>query len=60
MEYEVVDKDEGTMDGSSWEAICEEKKEEIAKDATIVMKEKIRNQHPMTKRICCDISIKKV
>ena len=26
MEYEVVDKDEGTMNGSSWGAICEERK----------------------------------
>ena len=29
MEYEVVDKDEGTMDGSSKEAICEERKKRL-------------------------------
>lgn len=35
MEYEVVDKNEGTTIGSSWEAMCEQRKEEIMKDATM-------------------------
>lgn len=39
LEYEVVDKGEGTMDGSSQGAICEERKE-IVKGATMVMYEK--------------------
>jgi len=34
MEYKVVDKNEITMNGSTQEAICEER--EIVKDATIV------------------------
>lgn len=36
MEYDVVEKDEGTMDGSSWGEICERNEEEIIKDATVI------------------------
>ena len=36
MKYEVVDKDGGNMIRSSQEVICEQRKEEIMKDATMV------------------------
>ena len=31
MEYEVVDKDKGTTDGSTWETICQERKKRSLK-----------------------------
>ena len=56
MEYEVVDKDEGTMDGSSWGGICEERKK---RGKVKLWSRRKGNQHQMTRRISHDISIEK-
>ena len=58
MEYEVVDKNERIMNGSSWVAICEERKNRLWKMQ--LWSRKKGNQHPMTRRIDHDISIGKV
>ena len=55
MKYKVVEKDEGTMDRSSWREICEERK----KRSKRVQLWK-RNQHPMNRKIGHDISMGKV
>ena len=61
MEDEVVDNygsyNEGTMYRSSWGSNMWRKEEEFVNDATIVTKDKIIEQHPITRRFSNEISM---